>query len=64
MSFEWVVQTNTFAALDGVVSVPVYSVAPQDASLPYITIGDASAVENGTQTTINQRVSLYNTCLD
>ena len=57
MSFEWVVQEKIFAALDGVISVPVYDIAPQKTSFPYVTIGEALASENGTDTTINQLVS-------
>ena len=39
MSFEWVVQEKIFAALDGVISAPVYDIAPQKSAFPYVTIG-------------------------
>ena len=50
MSFETVIQSNIYAAISGVISVPVYDQAPQDAPFPYVTIGDASAVDNDTDT--------------
>lgn len=57
MSFEWIVQTKTYEALNGVISCPVYDIAPENTSYPYVTIGDALASNNDTDTTINQMVS-------
>lgn len=57
MSFEWLVQTKTFEALNGVISCPVYDTAPENSEYPYVTIGDALATNNDTDTTINQLVS-------
>ena len=57
MSFETVVQSNIFTALSGVISVPVYDQAPQNASFPYVTIGEASAALNDTDTDTTQHVN-------
>ncbi len=50
MSFETVIQSNIYAAISGVISVPVYDQAPQDVSFPYVTIGEANAADNDTDT--------------
>ena len=57
MSFENVVQSNIFTALDAALSIPVYDVAPQDSSFPYVTIGESLLSDNDTDTTINNLVS-------
>ena len=56
MSFGWVVQPKIFAALNGVISCPVYDVAPQNSNYPYVIIGDEISNENVTDTTINNQV--------
>lgn len=57
MSFEVIVQQKLFDALNGVISCPVYDTAPENTTFPYVTIGDALATNNDTDTTINQLVS-------
>ena len=57
MSFEWIVQEKIFESLNNIITTPVYDVAPQNAVLPYVTIGRTFAVNNDTDTTINQLVS-------
>ena len=46
MSFETVVQTKIYEALNGVISCPVYDRAPQEGEFPYATIGESIHVDN------------------
>lgn len=55
MSFPWVVQTAIYSALNNSVSCQVYDVAPQNSDFPYITIGQATAIVNDTDTTVSQQ---------
>ena len=57
MSFGWLVQPKVYAALNGVISCDVYDIAPQVSDFPYVVIGDELAVENGTDTTVNNLVN-------
>ena len=41
-------QRVILAALDGVISCPVYDEPPQDATFPYVTIGDAIETKRNT----------------
>lgn len=54
MSMEWVIQEKIFAALNDVVSCPVYNMTPQKTPFPYVTIGQATNSVNDTDTTVNQ----------
>lgn len=57
MSFETVIQSNIFTALNTFISVPVYDQAPQSVAFPYVTIGEASAVSHDTDSEIVQFVN-------
>ena len=50
MSFDLVTQKKIYEALNGVISCPVYDNAPQGASFPYVTIGEANLLDDDTDT--------------
>ena len=50
MSFDLVTQKKIYEALNGVVSCSVYDNAPQGASFPYVTIGEANLLDDDTDT--------------
>lgn len=54
MSMEWAIQEKVFAALNDVISCPVYNMTPQKRPFPYVTIGQATNSVNDTDTTVNQ----------
>ena len=51
MSFDLITQKKIYEALSGVISCPVYDNAPQGASFPYVTIGEANLTDNDTDST-------------
>ena len=48
MSFDLITQKKIYEALNGVISCPVYDNAPQGASFPYVTIGEANLTDDDT----------------
>ena len=57
MSFDLITQKKIYEALNGVISCPVYDNAPQGASFPYVTIGEANLTDNDTDSTQNVYIS-------
>ena len=57
MSFDLITQKKIYEALNGVISCPVYDNAPQGATFPYVTIGEANLTDNDTDNTQNVYIS-------
>ena len=51
MSFETVIATQIYTALNGVISSPVYEQAPQNVSFPYVVIPQINHAEDDTDST-------------
>ena len=57
MSFDLITQKKIYEALNGVISCPVYDNAPQGASFPYVTIGEANLTDNDTDSSQSVYIS-------
>lgn len=55
---SWPLQQAIYSALDAALSVPVYDDVPQDATFPYVTIGEDTVADRGTKAEAGQEFTV------